>query len=99
MWAFCCPHPDDRQNFSSSCPYIEDVLIKSVRFMKKIDVLNFITDFRKAPNDIKTYRQMVEHLGAANEGLIQQYISELQQQRVIRETELNGQKAYQVVAR
>lgn len=65
--------------------------------MKKIDILNFITNFRKAPNDIKTYTDLLAHLGEANESMIQQMLVELQQTRVIKETQLNGQKAYQVV--
>lgn len=67
--------------------------------MKKIDVLNFITSFRKAPNDIKTYAQLVANFGADKESLLQQCISELQQTKVLRETQLNGEKAYQVVTK
>lgn len=67
--------------------------------MKKIDILNFITDFRKAPNDIKTRTQLITHLGQANENAVDVMLSELQQARVVKETELNGEKAYQVIAR
>jgi hypothetical protein len=67
--------------------------------MKKIDILNFITDFRKSPNDVKTYAQLVGHFDLANEPQIKAYITELQQTRVLRETELNGEKAYQVVTK
>jgi hypothetical protein len=67
--------------------------------MKKIDILNFITNFRKAPNDIKTYSELLAHLGESNETIVQQMLGELQQTRVIKETELNGQKAYQVVTK
>jgi hypothetical protein len=67
--------------------------------MKKIDILNFITDFRKAPNDIKTHAQLLAHLGNANEEQINQLIGELRQTRVLKETELNGEKAYQVVTK
>lgn len=67
--------------------------------MRKIDILNFITDFRKAPNDIKTHTQVLSHLGETQEQTISQMLSELQQARVIRLTELNGEKAYQVIAR
>lgn len=67
--------------------------------MRKIDILNFITDFRKAPNDIKTHSQLVAHLGADKESLIGQLVAELVQNRVVRETEMNGEKAYQVIAR
>lgn len=67
--------------------------------MKKIDILNFITDFRKLPNDIKTHQQLVSHLGATNEQEMQGYLNELQQAKVIRVVETNGEKAYQVIAR
>jgi hypothetical protein len=67
--------------------------------MKKIDILNFITNFRKSPNDIKTYNDIVQHLGAASENALSQYLAELEQAKVIRETQLNGQKAYQVISR
>jgi hypothetical protein len=67
--------------------------------MRKIDILNFITDFRKAPNDIKTYAQMLSHMGATNEQSIMQMLAELQEARVIRQTELNGERAFQVIAR
>jgi SOS-response transcriptional repressor LexA len=67
--------------------------------MKKIDILNFITNFRKAPNDVKTYNELLAHLGAENASVIDQMLTELQQTRVIRETTLNGEKAYQVISR
>jgi hypothetical protein len=67
--------------------------------MKKIDILNFITNFRKSPNDIKTYNQLLGHLGSENEPQIKAFITELQQTKVLRETELNGEKAYQVVTK
>jgi len=35
--------------------------------MKKIDILNFITDFRKVPNQIKTLSEIRAHLGAGDE--------------------------------
>ncbi|MFZ6010341.1 MAG: hypothetical protein ACOYXT_08320 [Bacteroidota bacterium] len=67
--------------------------------MKKIDILNFITNFRQAPNSIKTYSEILSHLGESNAQTIDQMLSELQQGRVIKETELNGQKAFQVISR
>ncbi len=67
--------------------------------MKKIDILNFITNFRKSPNDIKTYTELLTHIGPANEGALTQMLAELQQTRVLRETERNGEKAYQVVTK
>jgi len=67
--------------------------------MKKIDVLNFITDFRKSPNEIKTYSELLAHLGKENEPTLQQFLAELQQTRVLRQTELKGEKAFQVIGR
>lgn len=67
--------------------------------MKKIDILNFITNFRKEPNDIKTYSELVGHLGHANEATLNQMLAELQQARVVKQVEARGEKAYQVIAR
>jgi len=67
--------------------------------MKKIDILNFITNFRKAPNEIKTYNEILAHLGASNEAALKQLLAELQQTRVLKETEREGEKAYQVVTK
>jgi hypothetical protein len=67
--------------------------------MKKIDILNFITNFRKAPNDIKSLDQIIEHLGGEHEVTINQMLAELQQAKVVRETQLNGEKAFQVISR
>jgi hypothetical protein len=67
--------------------------------MKKIDILNFITNFRKSPNEIKTYTHLLNHLGSTNEAALNQLLTELQQTRVLREIQLNGEKAYQVVTK
>jgi hypothetical protein len=67
--------------------------------MKKIDILNFITNFRKAPNDVKAYSELLSHLGDANESTLNQFLAELQQTKVLKETEKNGEKAYQVVTK
>jgi hypothetical protein len=67
--------------------------------MKKIDILNFITDFRKFPNSIKTHRELISHLGPQHELSINAMLDELQKGKVVRQTELNGEKAYQVIAR
>ncbi len=64
--------------------------------MKKVDILNFITDFRRAPNQIKTYQELVDHLGTHHEPVIQGMLNEMKQLGVIRETELEGKKAFQV---
>jgi hypothetical protein len=73
--------------------------VYSIPDMKKIDILNFITDFRKSPNNTKTYAELLTHLGPANEILLKQLLAELQNTKVIRETEENGQKIYWVVHR
>jgi hypothetical protein len=65
--------------------------------MKKIDILNFITNFRKLPNDIKTHTLLVSHFGESNELKLNELIAELKQTKVIRESEVAGEKAYQVV--
>ncbi len=67
--------------------------------MKKIDILNFITDFRKAPNRIISHNDLVTHLGSANEPAMNTMLTELQQSRIVKVTELNGEKAYQVISR
>lgn len=67
--------------------------------MKKIDILNFITNYRTAPNDVKTYSQLISHLGTSNETTMKAMLSELQGAKVIREVEQNGEKAYQVISR
>jgi DNA-binding HxlR family transcriptional regulator len=67
--------------------------------MKKIDILNFITNFRKSPNDIKTYSEIVSHLGAANEQALSQMLNELLQLKVVRQVEVDGEKAYQVTSK
>lgn len=67
--------------------------------MRKIDILNTITDFRKAPNDIKTHTQLLDVLGADKESLMKEMLGDLVRDRVVKQTELNGEKAYQVIAR
>ena len=67
--------------------------------MKKIDILNFITDFRKSPNRIISHQELVNHLGTANESTITNLLTELQHAKVVKITELNGEKAYQVISK
>ena len=67
--------------------------------MKKIDILNFITDFRKSPNSIKTHSALINHLGPQHEVAINTMLDELQKNKVVKQTELNGEKAYQVISR
>ena len=67
--------------------------------LKKVDILNFITDFRKAPNDVKTHSQLIGHLGADNEPAIVSMLTDLKAQKLVREVDKNGEKGYQVIAR
>jgi hypothetical protein len=67
--------------------------------MKKIDILNYITDSRKAPNQVKTYQEILANVAKGDELTLFQLLNDLQQTKVLKETELNGEKAYQVVSR
>jgi hypothetical protein len=66
--------------------------------MKKIDILNFITNFRKAPNDIKTYQEILANTGG-DEQKLNELIAELKQTRVLKELDSKGEKSYQVVTK
>ena len=66
--------------------------------MKKIDVLNFITNNRKSPNDIKTYKEILSHLGG-EESTLNDMLTELKQTRVLKEIESSGEKSFQVVTK
>ncbi len=67
--------------------------------MKKIDILNFITNFRKSPNDIKTFAEIKAHLGVTDEAALLRLLEEMKQLRALREVEKNGEKAFQVAAK
>jgi len=67
--------------------------------MKKVDILNFITDFRKAPNDVKTHSQVIVQFGAENEAAILAMLGDLKAQKVVREVEKGAEKGYQVIAK
>jgi hypothetical protein len=66
--------------------------------MKKIDILNFITTFRKSPNDIKTYQEILSNTGG-DEQKLNELIAELKQTRVLKEIDSKGEKSYQVVTK
>jgi len=66
--------------------------------MKKIDILNFITNFRKSPNDIKSYQEILANTGG-DEQKLNELLAELKQTRVLKEIDLNGGKSYQVVTK
>ena len=67
--------------------------------MKKIDILNFITNFRKAPNDVKSLSEIKAHLGASDDAALLQLLEEMKQLRTLREVDKNGEKAFQVAAK
>jgi len=67
--------------------------------MKKIDILNFITNFRKAPNDIKTFSEIKAHIGATDEVTLHHLLDGMMQLRTLREVEKNREKAFQVAAK
>ena len=67
--------------------------------MKKIDILNFITDFRKAPNDIKSLAEIKAHLGVTDEAPLLAMLEEMKQMRTLRQVEKDGSTAFQVTAK
>lgn len=67
--------------------------------MKKIDILNFITDFRKNPNEVKTLGEIRNHLKATDDSGLLHLLEEMKQMRTLREVEKDGEKAFQVTAK
>jgi hypothetical protein len=67
--------------------------------MKKIDILNYITNFRKQPNDIKTITEIKTHLGAQQSDALLPMLEEMKQMRTLREVEKDGERAFQVAAK
>jgi len=67
--------------------------------MKKIDILNYITSFRKQPNDIKTFSEIKTHLSAEQDEALWQMLEDMKQLRALREVEKNGERAFQVAAK
>jgi hypothetical protein len=66
--------------------------------IKKVDILNFITDFRKAPNEIKSLSELKAHL-KADETTLLTLLEEMKQLRTLREVEKNNERAFQVAAK
>lgn len=66
--------------------------------IKKVDILNFITDFRKAPNEIKSLSELKAHLKADETSLVT-LLEEMKQLRTLREVEKNNERAFQVAAK
>lgn len=67
--------------------------------MKKTDILNFITNFRQAPNDIKSLSEIKNHLKVSDETILLAMLEEMKQLRTLREVERNGERAFQVTAK
>ena len=67
--------------------------------IKKIDILNFITDFRKAPNYIKSLSEISAHLNVEDAGQLVPLLEEMKQMRTLREVEKDGEKAFKVAAK
>ena len=67
--------------------------------MKKIDILNFITNFRKAPNEIKSLSEIKAQFSITDDASLLAMLEEMKQMRSIREVEKNGEKAFQVAAK
>lgn len=67
--------------------------------MKKIDILNYITSFRKQPNDIKTFTEIKSHLNVQQDDALLTMLEEMKQMRTLREVEKDGQRAFQVAAK
>jgi hypothetical protein len=67
--------------------------------MKKIDILNFITNFRKAPNEIKSLSEIKAQFNLTEDASLLAMLEEMKQMRSVREVEKNGEKAFQVAAK
>jgi nicotinic acid phosphoribosyltransferase len=70
-----------------------------IMLIKKIDILNFITDFRKSPNEIKSLSELKAHLKITDEPPLLNMLEEMKQMRTLREVEKNGERAFQVTAK
>ncbi|MCW5911418.1 MAG: hypothetical protein KIT62_10105 [Cyclobacteriaceae bacterium] len=68
-------------------------------FIKKIDILNYITDFRKTPNEIKSLSELKIHLKVTDESALLAMLEEMKQLRTLREVEKNGERGFQVAAK
>lgn len=67
--------------------------------MRKIDILNFITDFRKVPNQVKTLAEIKAYVGSFDELQLISMLEEMKQMCTLRELEKNGERAFQVMAK
>jgi hypothetical protein len=67
--------------------------------MKKIDILNYITDFRKAPKARKSYEQITNHLNVKEASHLDTLLAELKQLGTVREMDVDGIRYFQVVTK
>jgi hypothetical protein len=67
--------------------------------MKKIDILNFITNFRKAPNEVKSLSEIKAQFNITEDASLLAMLEEMKHMRSVREVEKNGEKAFQVAAK
>ena len=67
--------------------------------MKKVDILNYITSFRKIPNDVKSLSEIKAHLNATSDAALLGMLEEMKQMKTLKEVEKNGERAFQVAAK
>ncbi|HBK88928.1 MAG: hypothetical protein U0289_11915 [Cyclobacteriaceae bacterium] len=67
--------------------------------MKKIDILNYITDFRKAPNARKSFAEISQHLQVTEVNRLEALLTELKQLGTVREMDVEGTRYFQVVTK
>jgi len=67
--------------------------------MKKIDILNYITDFRKAPNGRKSFEEISRHLQVTEVSRLEALLAELKQLGTVKEMDLDGTRYFQVVTK
>lgn len=67
--------------------------------MKKIDILNYITDFRKAPNARKSFEEISQHLQVTEVKRLEALLTELKQLGTVREMDVEGTRYFQVVTK
>jgi hypothetical protein len=67
--------------------------------MKKIDILNFISNFRTQPNNVKTFSEIKAHLNTQQDEALQAMLEDMKQMRSLREVQKDGQRAFQVAAK
>jgi hypothetical protein len=90
------PERKMRETLHVHLPYYRNTFLL---VMKKIDILNYITEFRKSPNQAKTHAEILANVAKGDDLALRLLLTELQQSKVLKETAINGEKAYQVVTK